>query len=57
VAHVGDGWSDAEVFRQVGGGVALNSPLVEVNRAADLALTTEEFPDVVAALARLAPRP
>ena len=56
-AHVGDGWSDAVIFRQVGGGIALNSPLAEVNRAADLALTTEEFPDVVAALGRLAPRP
>jgi HAD superfamily phosphoserine phosphatase-like hydrolase len=54
--HVGDGWSDAEVFRAVGGGVALNSPLAEVNRAADLALTTEQFPDVVAALARLSRR-
>jgi len=57
VAHVGDGWSDALIFPQVGGGIALNSPLAEVNRAADLALTTEEFPDVVAALGRLAPRP
>ena len=56
VAHVGDGWSDAEVFRLVGGGVALNSPLPEVNRAADLALTTEAFPDVVLALSRLSPR-
>jgi len=55
-AHVGDGWSDAEVFRTIGGGIALNSRLPEVNRAADIALTTEEFPDVVAALERIRPR-
>jgi len=54
--HVGDGWSDALVFRVVGGGVALNSGLPEVNRAADLALTTGDFRDVVDALSRLAPR-
>jgi len=54
--HVGDGWSDAEVFRTVGGGVALNSSLAEVNRAADLALATEDFRDVVEAVARLRPR-
>jgi len=57
VVHVGDGWSDAEVFRLVGGGVAVNSPLPEVNRAADLALATEDFRDVVEALSRLIPRP
>jgi phosphoserine phosphatase len=55
-AHVGDGWSDAEVFRLVGGGVALNSPLVEVDRAADLVLRTNDFRDVVAGLSRLSPR-
>jgi phosphoserine phosphatase len=56
VVHVGDGWSDAEVFRRVGGGVALNSSLPEVNREADFALTTEDFRDVVEAIARLRPR-
>jgi phosphoserine phosphatase len=56
VAHVGDGWSDAEVFRLVGGGIALNSPYPEVNRAADLALATLDFRDVVVGLSRLAPR-
>lgn len=56
VVHVGDGLSDAEIFEEVGGGVALNSPLAEVNRAADLALTTEDFRDVVSALAGLTPR-
>lgn len=54
--HVGDGWSDAQVFRLVGGGVALNSRLDEVNRAADLALATEDFRVVVDALERLSPR-
>jgi phosphoserine phosphatase len=56
VVHVGDGWSDAEVFRLVGGGVALNSPYPEVARLADLALVTQDFRDVVAAISRLAPR-
>ena len=56
VAHVGDGWSDAEIFRLVGGGIALNSPLAEVNRAADLVLSTHDFRAVVVALARLVPR-
>ena len=55
--HIGDGWSDAEVFRVVGGGVALNSHLPEVNRAADLVLTTEDFRDVAEALSSLSPRP
>lgn len=55
-AHVGDGWSDVEVFRLVGGGVALNSPYAEVNRAADLVLETEDFREVVEGLGRLAPR-
>lgn len=54
--HIGDGASDAEVFRQVGAGVAVNSPLPEVNRAADLALSTEDFRDVVEGIARLTPR-
>jgi phosphoserine phosphatase len=56
VVHVGDGWSDAGVFRHVGGGVALNSPLPEVNLAADRILRTRDFGEVVAALGRLVPR-
>jgi phosphoserine phosphatase len=56
VAHVGDGWSDAEVFPRVGGGIALNSRFPEVNRAADRVLTTEDFRVVVEALATLSPR-
>jgi len=56
VAHVGDGWSDAQVFRRVGGGVALNSLLPEVNRDADLVLRTRDFEEVVVALRQLRPR-
>lgn len=56
VAHVGDGWSDAEVFRRVGGGIALNSPFDEVNRAADRAVHSSDFREVVQALAAVAPR-
>lgn len=57
VAHVGDGWSDAEVFHHVGGGIALNSRLAEVNRAADRALSTDDLRDVVRVLRDLRPRP
>ncbi|MGI0053958.1 MAG: HAD family hydrolase [Thermoplasmata archaeon] len=38
VVHVGDGPADARLFPLVGGGVALNSELPEVDAAADLAL-------------------
>jgi len=55
--HIGDGWSDAEVFREVGGAVALNSSLVEVRDAADLVLSTTDFQVVVEALGHLHPRP
>jgi phosphoserine phosphatase len=56
VVHVGDGWSDAEVFQRVGAGVALNSRLADVNGAADLVLSTRDFAEVVAALGHLVPR-
>lgn len=56
VVHVGDGWSDAEVFRLVGAGVALNTPYPEVARIADLALVTQDFRDVVAGIAGVHPR-
>lgn len=56
VAHVGDGWSDAELFPRVGAGVAVNSSLPEVERAADVALRTRDFREVVAALARVPAR-
>jgi phosphoserine phosphatase len=54
--HVGDGWSDAEVFRLAGGGIALNSRDPEVNRLADLALSTRDFRDVVRGISHLVPR-
>lgn len=54
--HVGDGASDAEVFRIVGGGVALNSPDPEVRRQADLVVTTRDFRDVAQGILRLRPR-
>lgn len=56
VAHVGDGWADAKLFPQVGGGVALNSRLADVKAAADLVLSTDDFRDLVEALGRLRPR-
>ena len=56
VVHVGDGWSDAEVFPHVGLGVALNSPFPEVNRAANLRLNTRDFEELVARLADMTPR-
>jgi HAD superfamily phosphoserine phosphatase-like hydrolase len=55
-AHVGDGWSDAEVFRRVGAGIALNSRFPEVERAADRAVRSEDFRDVVGVLDELRPR-
>jgi len=54
--HVGDGWADAELFRRVGGGVSVNTTRPEVAEAADVALTTRDFRDVVDALRRLSPR-
>ncbi|HTT15710.1 MAG TPA: HAD family hydrolase [Thermoplasmata archaeon] len=57
VVHVGDGWSDAEVFREVGGGIAVNAPLPEVRAAASLAVNSGRFDDVVAAIRSIAPPP
>jgi phosphoserine phosphatase len=57
VAHVGDGTSDAVLFRRVGGGIALNAASAEVRKAADVRLITTDFGDVVKALRRLHPRP
>jgi len=56
VVHVGDGWADAALFPLVGGGVAVNSRLDEVNAAADRTLKTRDFRDVVSALRGLSPR-
>jgi len=56
VVHVGDGASDALVFRLVGGGVALNSSADDVDRAADLVVRSSDFREVVGALGDLRPR-
>jgi phosphoserine phosphatase len=56
VVHVGDGWADAEIFPRVGGGVALNSHLPEVEEAADLALRLTDLRPLVGSLDRLEPR-
>lgn len=54
--HVGDGWADAELFPKVGRGVALNTRLPEVERAADLVLRTGDFRVVAGRLEALGPR-
>lgn len=54
--HVGDGWSDAAVFPRVGGGIALNSRLPEVEHAADRALHTGDFRAVAREIAGMRPR-
>jgi len=57
VVHVGDGRADAAVFPSVGRGIALNSQLPEVDRAADLVLRTTDFQVVVDAILTLGARP
>ena len=57
VVHIGDGWADAALFPLVGRGVALNSRLPEVERAADVVLHTRDFDEVARTVGRLAPRP
>lgn len=57
VVHVGDGWADAVLFPRVGRGVALNSRLDDVNRAADVVLSTDDFAEVARRIAALGPRP
>ena len=54
--HVGDGWADAAVFAHVGGGVAFNSRLPEVERAADAVVRSRNLEDVVRAIDRLSLR-
>jgi len=56
VVHVGDGRSDAALFSIVGAGIALNSPYADVRNAADLAVTTNDFRDVVKGILQLRPR-
>jgi phosphoserine phosphatase len=56
VVHVGDAAPDAEIFRQVGGGIALNAKHPSVEQRADRALRTDEFLEVVATVLELPPR-
>lgn len=56
VVHIGDGWADAALFPIVGRGVALNSSLAEVERAADLVLRSPDFRAVADAVEALGPR-
>jgi phosphoserine phosphatase len=56
VAHVGDSTPDAAVFPSIGFGVALNSPLPEVDRAADAALHVTDLRAVVPVLRAARPR-
>jgi phosphoserine phosphatase len=57
VVHIGDGWADARLFPLAGRGIALNSTLPEVARAADLSLRANDFHEVVRAVEALGPRP
>lgn len=50
VVHVGDGPADAEVFRAVGGGIAVNSDSADVVEAADRAVVTTDLCEVVEAI-------
>jgi len=57
VVHIGDGWADAALFPYVGAGVAFNSRLPDVERAADAALHSDSFAKLLPVLDRLVPRP
>lgn len=56
VVHVGDSRPDAAVFPFVGGGIALNAEHPDVVRAADLALKTHDFGELVSAILALPAR-
>lgn len=57
VVHVGDGRADALLFPRVGGGVALNSRLDEVEAAADLVLRTDDLRELPRLIGTMRPRP
>ncbi len=57
VVHVGDGRADAALFRRVGGGVALNSSLGEVEAAADLVLRMNDIRELPRLIGGMRPRP
>ena len=56
VAHVGDGTADAAVFPKLGFGIALNSLLPEVDRAADVALKLDDLRGILGPLDSARPR-
>jgi phosphoserine phosphatase len=56
IVHVGDSRPDAEIFPLVGAGVALNAQYPEVERAADLAIRTSDFSEVVEGILALPAR-
>jgi phosphoserine phosphatase len=54
--HLGDGWPDALIFPHVGGGIAVNSTMPEVERAADVALHLSDLRPLLGVLEALRPR-
>jgi phosphoserine phosphatase len=56
VVHAGDARPDAAIFPLVGGGIALNATSRTVRAAADLAIDTTDFGEVVEAVLRLPAR-
>ena len=53
VAHIGDGRADAAIFPLVGLGLAFNSALPDVERAADAAVRAESLTAILPLLASL----
>ncbi|HEV2166250.1 MAG TPA: HAD family hydrolase [Thermoplasmata archaeon] len=56
VVHVGDAVPDAAVFPSIGFGIALNAPLPEVERAADVALRLDDLRGILPVLKAARPR-
>jgi phosphoserine phosphatase len=54
--HIGDGWSDVELFPRIGGGVTVNSSYPAVDAAADLVFHVRDFRPIVAGILDLRPR-
>ncbi|MGC2033986.1 MAG: HAD-IB family phosphatase [Thermoplasmata archaeon] len=55
--HVGDGWADAALFAQMGGGISFNSRWPEVDAAADATVKGSDLRLILPALDGLSPRP
>ena len=56
VVHIGDSTPDAAVFPLIGFGIAMNSPLPEVDRVADAALHVTDLRAVIPILESAHPR-